>query len=93
MHKGVALCCKSFYSTPDDRRWIDCEEISSNEEKDMLSCQTETTGLPAYSDSAGTAKKCYCKRVSLYPITRNMVYKKHREIQYSYVSKIDLKIQ
>ena len=25
--------------------------------------------------------------------TRNMVYKKHREIQYSYVSKIDLKIQ
>ena len=26
-------------------------------------------------------------------ITRNMVYKKHREIQYSYVSKIDLKIQ
>ena len=25
--------------------------------------------------------------------TRNMVYKKHREIQYSYVSKIDIKIQ
>ena len=25
--------------------------------------------------------------------TRNMVYKKHREIQYSYVSKIDLNIQ
>ena len=25
--------------------------------------------------------------------TRNMVYKKHREIQYSYVSKIDLKFE
>ena len=27
------------------------------------------TGLPAYSDSAGTMKKCQCKRVSLYPIS------------------------
>ena len=26
------------------------------------------TGCPAYSDSAGTAKKCHCKRVSLYPM-------------------------
>ena len=26
------------------------------------------TGLPAYSDSAGTAKECHCKRVSLYPM-------------------------
>ena len=27
-----------------------------------------STGLPAYSDSAGTAKKCHCKRMSLYPM-------------------------
>ena len=26
------------------------------------------TGLPAYSDSAGTTEKCYCKGVSLYPM-------------------------
>ena len=26
------------------------------------------TGLPAYSDRAGTMKKCQCKRVSLYPM-------------------------
>ena len=29
---------------------------------------SENTGLPAYSDSAGTAEKCHCKRVSLYPM-------------------------
>ena len=38
----------------------------------MNPCQLQAvkyaTGLPAFSDSAWPAKKCHCKRVSLYPM-------------------------
>ena len=36
--------------------------------------QSLSTGLPAYSDSAGKLKKCHCKRLSLYP----MIFSKRR---------------
>ena len=43
-----------------------------------------STGLPAYSDSAGTLKKCHCKRGASYCVTVS---------RHFYCMKVQLRVQ
>ena len=62
--KAVASGNKSYFALSRLTRNGDRERGSERwmHNVKMCPCLHEDTGLPAYSDSVGTAKKCHCER-------------------------------